>query len=70
LSKAGEIPMAEASDVIYAAVHSAFIKYPKEDDCGSAWDHQWIQPDESKHLTKVILIELAANGFEIVRKAV
>jgi len=61
--------MAEASDVIYAAVHSAFIKYPKEDD-DSPWDNQWIQPEESKHLTKVILIELASNGFEIVKKAV
>jgi hypothetical protein len=62
--------MAEASDVIYAAVHAAFVKYPKEDDGDSAWDNQWIQPEESKHLTKVILIELAANGFEIVKKAV
>jgi hypothetical protein len=62
--------MAEASDVIYAAVHSAFIKYPKEDDGGAAWDNQWIQPEESKHLTRVILIELAANGFEIIKKAV
>lgn len=61
--------MAEASDVIYAAVHSAFIKYPKEDDSSSEWDAEWIQPEESKHITKVILIELAANGFEIVKKA-
>ena len=61
--------MAEASDVIYTAVHSAFIKYPKEDDCDSAWDNQWIQPEESKHITRAILTELAANGFEIVKKA-
>lgn len=60
--------MADASDVIYAAVHSAFIKYPKEDDCGSDWNNEWIEPEESKHITKVILIELAANGFEIVKK--
>jgi hypothetical protein len=62
--------MAEAADVIYSAIHSAFIKYPKEDDSGAAWDHLWIQPEQSKHLTKVILSELAANGLEIVKKSV
>jgi hypothetical protein len=62
--------MAEASEVIYSAIHSAFIKYPKEDDGGLPWDHLWIQPEQSEHLTKVILRELAANGFEMVKKNV
>ena len=32
--------MADPGDVIYAAIHSAFVKYPKEDDPASH-DH-WI----------------------------
>ena len=62
--------MAEASDVIYGAIYSAFTKYPKEDDAGTAWDHLWIPPEQGKHLTKVILSELAANGLEVVKKSV
>ncbi|MBR1124543.1 hypothetical protein JQ628_23670 [Bradyrhizobium lablabi] len=57
--------MTDPRDVIYAAIHSAFVKYPKEDDPGSH-DH-WIQPDEAIHLTKVVMAELTANGFEIVK---
>jgi hypothetical protein len=58
--------MAEARDVIYAAIHSAFVKYPKEDDPGSH-DH-WIAPEEASHLTKVVMAELEANGYQIVKK--
>lgn len=48
--------MADARDVIYAAIHSAFVKYPKEDD-PSSHDH-WIGPEEASHLTKVVITEL------------
>lgn len=58
--------MSDPRDVIYAAIHSAFVKYPREDDPASH-DH-WIQPEESAHLTKVVLAELDANGFQIVKK--
>lgn len=58
--------MNDPSKVIYEAIHSAFVKYPREDDPASH-DH-WISPDESTHLTKVVLAELEANGFQIVRK--
>lgn len=61
-----EVPMAEPRDVIHAAIHSAFVKYPKEDDPASH-DH-WIQPEEAAHLTKVVMMELEANGFEIVKR--
>ena len=61
-----EVPMADPRDVIYAAIHSAFVKYPKEDDPASH-DH-WIQPEEATHLTKVVMAELEANGFEIVKR--
>ena len=66
LSELWEAPMSDPRDVIYAAIHSAFVKYPREDDPASH-DH-WIQPEESAHLTKVVLAELEANGFQIVRK--
>src|SRR5689334_23101876 len=66
LSLLTEAPMTDPRDVIYAAIHSAFVKYPREDDPASH-DH-WIQPEESAHLTKVVLAELDANGFQIVKK--
>jgi len=51
--------------VIIRAIHEAFIKYP-EGDGGQNLDYQWIQPEQSSHVAKVILLELAANGFKIV----
>ena len=60
------MPMADPRDVIYAAIHSAFVKYPKEDDPASH-DH-WIQPEEATHLTKVVMAELEANGGESVKR--
>jgi hypothetical protein len=62
-----EALMTNPRDVIYAAIHSAFVKYPREDDPASH-DH-WIQPEEAGHLTKVVLAELEANGFQIVKKS-
>jgi hypothetical protein len=50
------------------AIHAAFIKYP-EGDGGSNLDYEWIAPEQSKHVTKAILLELAANGYQIVKKA-
>ena len=53
--------------LITNAIHSAFIKYP-EGDGGPHLDYEWVQPEQSSHVAKVILLELAANGFEIVKK--
>ena len=53
-------------DVIYAALCSAFIKYPKKDD--PTLSNHWIEPVQSAHLTKVVMLELEANGFQIVKK--
>jgi hypothetical protein len=50
------------------AIHTAFIKYP-EGDGASNLDYEWIAPEQSKHVTKAILLELAANGYQIVKKA-
>ena len=54
-----------AENVIIRAIHEAFIKYP-EGDGGPNLDYQWIQPEQSGHIAKAILWELAANGFRIV----
>jgi len=54
-------------DVIIRAIHEAFVKYP-EGDGGLQLDYEWIAPEQSSHVAKVVLMELAANGFEIVTK--
>src|SRR2546430_358225 len=54
-------------NVIIRAIHEAFIRYP-EGDGSPTLDYQWVQPEQSSHVAKAIILELAANGFEIVRK--
>ena len=56
-----------AENVIIRAIHEAFIKYP-EGDGGQNLDYRWIQPEQSSPVAKAIILELAANGLEIVRK--
>jgi hypothetical protein len=48
--------------VIIRAIHEAFIKYP-EGDGGPNLDYQWVQPEQSAHVAKAILLELAINGW-------
>ena len=43
------------------AIHTAFIKYP-EGGGGPNLDYEWIPPEQSTHVTKAILLELAVNG--------
>ena len=58
--------MSDPADVITAAIQSAFESYPKEGD--PDWrSPSWIMPQECAHLTKVIVRELQAGGFEIVK---
>jgi hypothetical protein len=54
--------------VITNAIHTAFIKYP-EGDGDPNLDYDWIPPEQSSHITKAILLDLDANGFQIVKKA-
>jgi hypothetical protein len=54
--------------LITNAIHTAFIKYP-EGDGGPNLDYEWIAPEQSAHITKAILLDLAAGGFQIVKKA-
>jgi hypothetical protein len=63
----GKMSATTPENVIIRAIHEAFIKYP-EADGGQNLDYQWIQPEQSLHVAKAILLELAANGFEVVKK--
>lgn len=53
--------------LIRNAIHTAFTKYP-EADGGPHLDYEWIGPDQSVHIAKAILQDLAANGYQIVKK--
>jgi hypothetical protein len=59
--------MSEPMQIIQAALHSAFVKYPKEDD--PDFSHHWIKPEEAAHLAKVMMLELEAAGFQIVKRS-
>jgi hypothetical protein len=81
--------MSDPKDIIIEAIHSAFVKYPKEDDPASH-DH-WISPADSAaarsrtrtardsrspvriasrigDLAKVVILELEAAGYQILKK--
>jgi hypothetical protein len=58
----------EATNAIEIGIRSAFTTYSMEDD--PDWrSASWIRPDECSHLASCILGELAARGFEIVKKS-
>jgi hypothetical protein len=54
--------------LITNSIHTAFIKYP-EGDGGPNLDYDWIPPEQSAQITKAILLDLEAGGFQIVKKA-
>ena len=53
--------------LITNAIHTAFIKYP-EGDGSPNLDYEWIPREQSSHITKAILLDLEAGGFQIVKK--
>ena len=53
--------------LITHSIHSAFTKYP-EGVGDTNMDYDWISVEQSSQIAKVILSDLAANGFEIVKK--
>ena len=53
--------------LITNSIHTAFNKYP-EGDGDANMDYDWISSEQSSRITKAILLDLAANGFEIVKK--
>lgn len=58
---------AEAIEILITnAIHTAFIKFP-EGDGGPNLDYDWIPHDQSVQIAKAILLDLAANGYTIVK---
>lgn len=53
--------------LITNAIHTAFIKYP-EGDGGPKLNYEWIAPDQSVHIARAILQDLAVSGYQIVMK--
>jgi hypothetical protein len=66
-STGGQMSEQAIETLITNAIHSAFIKYP-EGDGGPNLDYEWIAPDQSAHITKAILRDLAASGYQVVKK--
>lgn len=54
--------------LITNAIHTAFVRYP-EGDGGPHLDYEWIAAEQSAHITKAIIKDLEAGGFQIVKKA-
>ncbi len=63
----GKMPTTAVENLIVSSIHGAFIKYP-EGDGGPNLDYEWIAPDQSAHIAKAILLDLAANGYAIVKQ--
>jgi hypothetical protein len=64
----GQMSSDTIEKLITNAIHTAFIKYP-EGDGGPNLDYEWIAPDQSAHIAKAILLDLAANGYAIVKQS-
>ncbi len=56
----------DPKDVIEAAIRSAFVSYPKDDDPDWRSPH-WIRSEECAHLAMAVILELQARGFQIVK---
>jgi hypothetical protein len=54
--------------LITNAIHAAFINHPEGDGSPNT-DYEWIAPDQSKHIAKSILMDLAASGYQIIKKS-
>jgi hypothetical protein len=64
----GKMSTSAVENLIISSIHGAFIKYP-EGDGGPNLDYEWIAPDQSAHIAKAILLDLAANGYAIVKQS-
>jgi hypothetical protein len=53
--------------LITNAIHGAFVRYPEGD--GAHLDYEWIPADQSAQITKAILADLDAGGYQIVKKS-
>jgi hypothetical protein len=56
----------DPKDVIEAAIRSAFVSYPKNDDPNGRM--HWIAPKECSQLTIAVILGLQAKGFKILKE--
>jgi hypothetical protein len=56
----------DPKDVIEAAIRSAFVSYPKDDDRDGRMC--WIAPKECSHLAMAVVLGLQAKGFQIAKQ--
>ena len=54
-------------DVIEAAIRSAFVSYPKDDDPDGRI--YWVAPKECSQLAIAVILGLHAKGFQIMKQA-
>src|SRR5260370_40796939 len=64
----GKMSTTAVENIIISSIHSAFTKYP-EGDGSPNLDYEWIAPDQSAHIAKAILMDLAASGYAIVKQS-
>jgi hypothetical protein len=57
----------DPKDVIEAAIRSAFVSYPKDDDRDGRMC--WIAPKECSQLAIGVILGLQAKGFQIVKQS-
>jgi hypothetical protein len=57
----------DPKDAIEAAIRSAFVSYPKDDDPDGRM--YWIAPKECSQLAIAVILGLQAKGFQIVKQA-
>jgi hypothetical protein len=57
----------DPKDLIEAAIRSAFVSHPKDDDPDGRM--YWIAPKQCSHLAMAVLLELQTKGFQIVKQA-
>jgi hypothetical protein len=57
----------DPKDVIEAAIRSAFVSYPKDDDPDGRI--YWVAPKECSQLAIAVILGLHAKGFQIVKQA-
>jgi len=65
--RAGEMSKTEIENLIIGSIPGAFTKYP-EGDGGPNLDYEWIASDQSAQIAKAILLDLAANGYAILKQ--
>src|SRR5258707_15814106 len=63
----GKMSTSAVENLIINCIHGEFIKYA-EGEGGPNLHYDWIAPDQSEHIAKTLLLDLAANADAIEEK--